>query len=902
MNNPNVSQQEAAKYLLSLKKASLSYKGYVDFMHPGYKRAPFQEELVDVLNMLEQDALVSAGGNPIRKLLVNMPPRHAKLLADDTPMLTTDGWRAHGDLKVGDHVIGVDGKPTKIVAVSPKSVADVLVTTSEGHSFLCNEDHLWTVFDRSAGRWVTVETRHFLKNSRLGKPVQIIDGTRCRFMLPIAEAVHFPAANLPINPYVLGAWLGDGTSGRPAITHHENDTEVVESVSGTYPVSTSFRHVVGDKKTLTTCFGSGTRGVNSEMTNALQAAGVWKDKHIPSAYFRSSIEQRLELLAGLIDTDGSVDKASRVRFVTTSEKLRDGVFELAAGLGFRPYVMSQSPSVIGKLRVYCVGFQPTMCIPTRIPRKRIARIASQRRMGIAAVRKVGGSAIGQCITVDREDGLYLAGRSLTVTHNSFYGTVNFSAYALGRKPFREVMNSAYNAELAGTFGRGVRDLVTDPKFRKAFSKVQLSRETRAVDFWKTMEGGAYYAIGLGGTTVGRGANVLGVDDPYKSREEAESISVRRKVWDYYAASLLSRLQPDRSGQPPMQLVILQRWHPDDLAGRIMEMPDFKRGEWMHLEYQALRTKDRGVYIRRKDLPLEDPRSVPREIDGVRTFVADEAETVTAKETVALWPERFPVDWLLKQQEVIGKREFDALYQQKPYIVGGNLIKENWFREFDPDNLPEFHALAIGLDTAFKTKTVNDYSVFTLAGITDSGDIYILGVWRVKMEYPDLKRQLVMLSARYRGQGLRGVWIEDSASGQVLLQELKKESGAVVLPWKTGSQDKMARAASITPLIEGGRVYIPRWADWLDDWMMEMTQFPSSKHDDQVDSFVIVMDVLSKMIVTGHGLFNAPIGDFLSDKKLTSDLSFGGPLSTDPRGWVGGFGAELKKNAWSGWGG
>jgi hypothetical protein len=355
---------------------------------------------------------------------------------------------------------------------------------------------------------------------------------------------------------------------------------------------------------------------------------------------------------------------------------------------------------------------------------------------------------------------------------SFYGTINLPAYMIGRKPQREVMTSAYNAELAATFGRGVRDLVIDPRFKKAFKNSNLSKETRAVDFWKTEEGGAYYAIGLGGTTVGRGANALIVDDPYKSREDAESTTARRKVWDYYAASLLSRLQPGRDGQPAMQLVILQRWHPDDLAGRIMEMADFKRGEWMHLEFQALSVKDRGVYVSRRTLPDDDQRKIPNEIEGIR----QETWTVENPKLTSLWPARFPVEWLLKQKEIIGPREFDALYQQKPYIVGGNLIKENWFRSYDPEQpLPEFHAMAFSLDTAFKTKSVNDYSVFTLGGITDTGDIYVINVWRLKLEYPDLKRMLIQLNTRYRGSGLRGTWIEDSASGQVLLQELRKDS-------------------------------------------------------------------------------------------------------------------------------
>jgi hypothetical protein len=296
--------------------------------------------------------------------------------------------------------------------------------------------------------------------------------------------------------------------------------EVVDSVAEHYPVSCSFRHTVGEMRTFTTHFGSGRQGVQCEMTTGLKDAGVFKCKRIPVEYQMASVEQRLELLAGIIDTDGSVEeKSGRVRIVTVVEELANDYMELATGLGFRPYMLKAPPAKNGKGKkdVYTVGFQPNMAIPTRIPRKAISRFAARRAVGIGSVEFVGGDRVGNCITVDRPDGLYLAGRSLTVTHNSFHSTINLPAYALMRKPHRHVMVSAYNAELAGTFGRETREIVTDARATRPFSKFELSKETRAVDFWKTQAGGAYYAVGLNGTTTGRAANIVLVDDPYKSR-------------------------------------------------------------------------------------------------------------------------------------------------------------------------------------------------------------------------------------------------------------------------------------------------------------------------------------------------------------------------------------------------
>lgn len=262
-------------------------------------------------------------------------------------------------------------------------------------------------------------------------------------------------------------------------------------------------------------------------------------------------------------------------------------------------------------------------------------------------------------------------------------------------------------------------------------------------------------------------------------------------------------------------------------------------------------------------------------------------------------------WLQKQRSLLGDRDFEALYQQNPYILGGNIIKQSWFKRYNRETMPEqFHALAVTVDTAFKTKAVNDYSVFSVGGVTEMGDIYLLKVFRQKLEFPDLKRKAISINSMYRGQGLRGMWIEDNASGQSLIQELRNDSGVAVLPWKPGSNDKVLRATSITPLVEAGRVFIPEEADWLDDWLAETSAFPSVKHDDQVDSFVMLVDVLSRMVVVGLKEFHAPIGDLVG-KNGFGDLLFGNmPLAADPNGWSGGnggFGQAAKNLSFKGWG-
>lgn len=426
-------------------------------------------------------------------------------------------------------------------------------------------------------------------------------------------------------------------------------------------------------------------------------------------------------------------------------------------------------------------------------------------------------------------------RSLLVTMpprhaKSALCTVLFPAWMMCRSPMRYIMSSSYNAILAADFGRQVRDLMDDTETRIAFPEAKLSQDSRASDVWRTEKGGAYFGIGIGGTTTGRPANLLIIDDPVKSREDADSPTIRRKTWDFYSSNLSTRLQPEDDGSEPIQLVVLTRWHPDDLAGRLMDSEDWKDGRWLHINYPAI--------------------------------VSDSSTNPPTER--ALWPERFPLEELQRRRR-INEREFASLYQQTPYVEGGNIIKSKWWRHYPDDVTPtNFQQIIIAADTAFRKGDQNDYSVFIVAGLDNAGDIYILDVIRGRYDFPDLKQRAIMLNNKYRGRGLRGFYIEDRASGQSLIQELRRESGISVIPY-AAVRDKVVRVQSVTPLIEGGRVFLPPQAPWLDDFITECQAFPSSPYDDQVDTLAIALDVLSRQTITPDDIF----GDFTMANSLNA---------------------------------
>ncbi len=488
------------------------------------------------------------------RLMITFPPRHGKLLAHSTPIYTTSGLKTHGDLRSGDYVFAPDGSPIRVLGVSEEMLASYVVELSDGQKIKCHGNHEWSVYCRGGNDsrgYRTLETRYFTESTHLGRPPKLVSidagKKRYRYQLPVAQAQQFPEQLLPIHPYVLGAWLGDGSTGKPCITHSAEDTAVVEHVQELgYQVSRKSIHK--DTGAVTTYFSGPRPNVAGDLTKQLQALGVWGSKHIPSQYLYSSIQQRYELLAGLIDTDGSVcKKTGRVRFITTSESLKEGVFTLLQTLSLRPYITRVEPctsssGISGKLPVYYIGFQPTQTFPTQIPRKKIRRLIKQRRLGIVSVTKTDEPELGHCIQVDADDGLYQVLDGV-ITHNSELVSRNFPAWFLGKFPNLEVISCSYSGSLANDFSRKVRNLMREPHYHQLFPDAELDADTQAVGFWATTKGGSFLPAGVSGPISGRGMHVGIIDDPIKNREEAESETTRESIWDWYTSTFYTRLAP-----------------------------------------------------------------------------------------------------------------------------------------------------------------------------------------------------------------------------------------------------------------------------------------------------------------------------------------------------------------------
>ena len=377
-------------------------------------------------------------------------------------------------------------------------------------------------------------------------------------------------------------------------------------------------------------------------------------------------------------------------------------------------------------------------------------------------------------------------------------SVVFPAWLLARNEAERLLCISYAQPLAEDFARQGRQLMETGFYRGAF-ETRLSPDRRAVEQFETVGGGSRIASSVGGTVTGRGGDFIIIDDPMKP-EEALSETGRKTVLDWMRSTLVSRPNSKRNQR---LLVIMQRLHEEDLAGYLME-----QGGWETLALPAIAVE-----------PEEH-----------RFEVAGRVETVRRAPGEALHPQREPLEVLEQTRRDMGNLAFAAQYQQNPLPTEGNLVKRSWFREYGPADTYQLERIVQSWDTGSKTAAQHDYSVCTTWGMK-AGNVYLLDVWRGKLEMPELCRKVIELHDRFNPER---VLVEDKGAGIALLQALRSQYFHKGIPYLP-KEDKLVRLHGVTPTIEGGYVFLPHSAPWLDDFLHELCGFPGAKHDDQVDS-------------------------------------------------------------------
>src|SRR5437762_3107503 len=391
---------------------------------------------------------------------------------------------------------------------------------------------------------------------------------------------------------------------------------------------------------------------------------------------------------------------------------------------------------------------------------------------------------------------------------SHCASVAFHAWYLAHHPAAHIICASYGQDLADKFARDCRRVMASPWYRRLFP-VRLADRQAVHDFTTTAQG-SRMATSVGGVLTGRGGDLIIIDDPLKP-DEALSESRRKAVNDWYDHSLLTRLNDKERGSI---VIIMQRLHQDDLVGHVIEQED-----WEILSFPAIAEADEIYEI---DSPL-----------GRRVFQRQVGDI--------LHPERESAVTLAHIRQTIGEYNFSAQYQQNPTPVGGAMVKTAWLQYYEPDQRPERFSQTIqSWDTANKATELSDYSVCTTWGVHDNR-YYLLGVFRQRLNYPDLKRKVQELAKRDRPNK---ILIEDKASGTQLIQDLKADGVYAVTAYQPPSgTDKIMRLHAQTAAFENGRVLLRVRAPWLSEYINELTSFPGTRQDDQVDSTTQALDHL-----------------------------------------------------------
>jgi predicted phage terminase large subunit-like protein len=378
---------------------------------------------------------------------------------------------------------------------------------------------------------------------------------------------------------------------------------------------------------------------------------------------------------------------------------------------------------------------------------------------------------------------------------SEFGSYMLPAWFLGRDPAKKIIQCSNTAELAVGFGRKVRNLVGSEQYARIFPNVNLRSDSKAAGRWSTNANGEYFAIGVGGTVTGKGADLLIIDDPHSEQEAAIASTnpeVYDKVYEWYSSGPRQRLQPGGA-----IIVIMTRWSKKDLTGRILKSAIEKDGdEWETIDFPAILPSGR-----------------------------------------ALWPQFWDIKELEVLREELPVAKWNAQYQQQPTSEEGALVKREWWKVWDNDNPPQCQFVIQSWDTAFTKNERSDYSACTTWGVFYLNEdemqpnVILLDAYKARLEFPELKEKAFNM---YKEWTPDAFIVEAKASGLPLIGELRRMGIPVSEFTPTRGNDKIARLNSITDLFASGKVWAPprRWADEV---IEEMASFPNSDHDDLVDS-------------------------------------------------------------------
>lgn len=374
------------------------------------------------------------------------------------------------------------------------------------------------------------------------------------------------------------------------------------------------------------------------------------------------------------------------------------------------------------------------------------------------------------------------GKSMTVT-----GTL--PSWYLGKYQHGKVIEISYNTDYARQFGRQNREKIREYG-QQVFGAKVASRPSGELEFELTNHVGGMISRGVDAGVTGRGCTLMIIDDPIKNRKEADSPTTRERLWNEWTDSYRSRLAPGAK-----VIIIMTRWHQDDLAGRIIE-------------------KEKHVTV--LNLPCEAEESDPMGRD-----VGEPLHPEIGKDE----------EWLKEFKEAIirseGTRTWEALYQGHPTIEEGNMVKREWWQFYDV--LPEQRLEIMSIDATFKDSDRADFVAIQVWAKTDA-QYFLIDRVKERMDFVSTINMIKYM--RFAHPRVTGILVEDKANGPAIMSMLRKDIPGIIAVDPAGG--KVARVNAVSPAIESGNVFLPLGKTWTQEFIEEFAAFPNAAHDDEVD--------------------------------------------------------------------
>lgn len=827
----------------------------------------------------------------IRNLIINIPPRHTKALSCDTPVLTTWGWKTHGDIIPGDFVYGPDGWPKRVTGVSPKTIKPAYeVAFDDGSTIIACGEHLWAVEkDYPYGGPGSTRCRKptIVQTTEL---TATVSGREPRSQtrpdrIPIAAPVQMPPRRLLIDPYTLGAWLGDGSTGSACLTVGMEDIEHFTRLGDI--VMSADRN--GDGRLVYRL------RMEKDLQTRLRVMGILGNKHIPEDYFEASVDQRWELLRGLMDTDGTCTKDGACRFVTRLTAMGYDVAQLVRSLGMKAHQREAWSTLKGKRfgPYQEISFRPVNGERVFHLERKQARVRPQVSARIKGRYVVSVTLVEprlvNCIKVEGE--LYLAGRAFVTTHNTLLANVIWPAWTWCRSeilplsgPQVKFLCVSYGATLSEEIALKMKRLVMGDWYQRIWGeRVRILEDQKARANFGNAAGGERMSTSIEGGLLGRGGDVQLIDDP-QTRQGADSDAETARSLQGMS-DLTTRVTDPRIAA---KVLVMQRL-------RVNDATDWALKNWptapetVHLMFPARYEPDRAC--------AADHRTYQGEL---------------------LWPNVWSDKELTKIEMGLSALDGDVLsdyaisgqLQQFPIPRSGGIVnKGDWkvWPEYVPNlddlklaangeayiELPEVSHVMVSVDTAMSEKETADWTACVVIGIwhrrnslisivgqnasaVDDGEqprVIVMGAWRMRGKLNDesinprtrrpagVVQRIVATARQYNADR---VVIENKTRGLDVKNEIERQMMDMPFqvelfePGRHG--DKVARLHAVQPLFAQELIYAPgKYSqkfdqagtpyldvdefEWFQDLVSEVESVPRGAHDDYADALTQALLVL-----------------------------------------------------------